>query len=309
MTKKIWMRLENITPIQKFWVNYLRDANTEIVNQNTGNEHAGFNDKLHSDGIRVTLGKDVYVINKNFFTYVQNRGKANQKYIDQLQDPSTGEYLLIFDNNLETIEKISYKKFTWFFNSETYDDIQEDYTVLDELHCMPTGFKANYILARSYTKNTKIFYYDFNSYMLKFKRRLLETWDGYNYPQFINNYGFKPDLLPDNHNTQTLEENWRQELYFWGGEDAFARMWNFQKNFDYKFIELDLFSNFERIEINGNSTCWFSNIFFYPTLFLEHDEGHIWHTYDNFINHLKTFGPRIYVKDPFGWSTQHERGV
>ena len=97
--------------------------------------------------------------------------------------------------DLTTIKKISHKKFTWFFNSESYDEAILDYRLLDELHCMPTGFKANWILAKSYTRNTTIYYYDFNNYMLKFKRRLIETWNGYDYPEFISGYGFKPDLI------------------------------------------------------------------------------------------------------------------
>ena len=56
--------------------------------------------------------------------------------------------------------------------------------------------------------------------MLKFKQRLIENWNGYDYPEFINSYGFKPDLLPDNFDKKQLESQWNNELHQWGGANA-----------------------------------------------------------------------------------------
>ena len=311
MRQVLYIYLEKSEELQTFWVNYLRDEDTYIINHSPHNMNLTFDHipECHKNDHKiVSLGADIFPINKEFFTYAKRRPKDNQRYIEHFVDPETGQDLLIHDPDLTTIKKISHKKFTWFFNSEPYDDINLDYRLLNELHCMPTGFKANWILSRSYTKNTKIFYYDFNSYMLKFKRKLIETWDGYDYPEFINSYGFKPDLLPDNFSKEQLDSEWRIELARWGGAHAFARLWNYQRQFDYQFIELDLFNDFKKIKITGNATCWFSNVFFYPTLFLKHGHDHIWMEYDKFINHITNRFPLplVYTKDPFGWRHQND---
>ncbi len=308
----VYIKLEKPTELQTFWINYLRDDDTYIINHCPGNMNKTFDDipDVHkSDCKKVSIGANIFPINKEFFTYAKRRPKENQRYIEHFVDPETGRDLLIHDPDLTTIKKISYKKFTWFFNSEPYNEIELDYRLLDELHCMPTGFKANWILSRSYTRNTTVYYYDFNNYMLKFKRKLIETWDGYDYPAFINNYGFKQDLLPDNFNKELLETEWQFELSRWGGANAFARLWNYQRQLDYKFIEIDLFNDFEKIKITGNATCWFSNVFFYPTLFLKHDHQYIWNKFNNFMHHLTHRFPLpiIYTKDPFGWSHRNEK--
>jgi len=310
----IYIHLEQPNQLQKFWVNYLRGDNTFIINGGDGAENINFNHKNaipeehKSNCKKITLGANVFPINKKFFNYILKRPKDTQRYVENFPNPeNSDELFLVHDPQLEIIKKISFKKFTWFFNSEPYDDIRTDHTILDELHCMPTGFKSNLILSKSYTKNTKIFYYDFNSYMLKFKQRLIENWNGYDYPEFINSYGFKPDLLPDNFDKKQLESQWNNELHQWGGANAFARVWNFQKRFEYKFIELDLFNEFEKIKISNTATCWFSNIFFYPTLFFQHPEQKIWAAFDDFMTHIKQFNTTIYIKDPFGWNHRHDR--
>ena len=307
----VYIKLQHPSQLQKFWINYLRGDNTFIINQ-----FDDISEERKSNCKKITLGADVFPISKAFFNYILKCADTSQYYITNFSSPAnSNETFLIHDPQLERIKKITFKKFTWFFNSEPYNEIKDDHTPLDELHCLPTGFKANWILSKSYTKlqiagaakNTKIFYYDHNNYMLKFKQRLLENWDGYDYPAFINNYGFEAELLPDNFNKERLEVEWGNELSRWGGETAFAKIWNFQKNFDYEFIQLNLFSDFKKIKISNTATCWFSNVFFYPTLFFLHPEQQIWDTYNNFMNHLKQSSSTIYIKDPVGWNIKHER--
>lgn len=307
-----YVLLEKPTKLQKFWLNYLRDedvlSNAFSTPMNKHDRNVTLNDgRIIPIDKKIIFGPDIYIINKQFWQYARTRPKEDQKYYETFVHPETQEVLLVHDPHLEKITEISNKKFTWFFNSEPYNEIEEDH-VLDELHCVPTGFKSNWILSRSYTKNTKIFYYDINNYMLKFKKNLLEKWDGYDYPTFINTYGFQSQFLPDNHSMENLESQWRSELSFWGGANAFARMWNFQKNFEYKFIKLDLYNDFKNIKLPfGRSTCWFSNVFFYPKLFLENEEPEIWEQFDKFMNHLQ--GTRIYIKDPFGGISPTGKGI
>ena len=303
--------LERPSQLQKFWLNYLRDDHV------LSNAFAG---KMHDDRTvvldngtkididkHVTFGPDLYIINKKFWDYARTRPRENQKYHKTFVHPETQEVLLLHDPTLEKIKEISNKKFTWFFNSESYTEIQTDH-ILNELHCIPTGFKSNWILSRSFTKNTKIFYYDINNYMLKFKKNLIEKWDGYDYPKFINEYGFDPKVLPDDHTIETLQDEWRRELVCWGGEDGFARMWNYQKNFEYKFIQLDLYNDFKQIKPSfGRSTCWFSNVFFYPTLFLTWDEQEVWEQFRKFLDHFKS--SRVYLRDPFGGISDDGSGI
>ena len=309
----LYIKLQQPSQLQKFWIRYLRGNNTFIINGNHDTENLTFDDiptEHKSNCKKVVLGADIFPINKEFFNYIINTTEEMQYYITNFSNPkNNNELFLVHDPQLETIKKITFKKFTWFFNSELYNEIKDDHTPLDELHCLPTGFKANWILSKSYTKlqiagatkNTKIFYYDFNNYMLTFKQKLINNWDGYDYPAFINNYGLELDLLPDNFNESRLEIEWRKELNRWGGETIFAKMWDFQKNFDYEFIQLNLFTDFKKIKISNIATCWFSNVFFYPTLFFLHPEQQIWDTYNNFMSHLKQSNSMIYIKDPIGY--------
>ena len=157
----IYILLESPTQLQKFWVNYLRGDNTFILNLGIGDENKTFDnipEEHKSNCKQISLGEHVYPINKEFFNYILKRPKDKQRYVTEFQNPENHkDFFLVHDPQLEIIKKITYKKFTWFFNSEPYNEIESDQTLLDELHCMPTGFKANWILTKSYTKKTMIF--------------------------------------------------------------------------------------------------------------------------------------------------------
>ena len=79
----LYIKLTKVTELQTFWVNYLRDENTYIINSGIGNLKKTFDDipDEHKNNCKtVTLDDNVYPINKEWFTYVKSRPRNNQKY-------------------------------------------------------------------------------------------------------------------------------------------------------------------------------------------------------------------------------------
>jgi len=107
--------------------------------------------------------------------------------------------------------------------------------------------------------------YDFDPLSCKFKRDMLEQWDGRNYPAFVDSWiADHPDA---NANLRDLTvERWPNVIQQFDGDTNWLSVWNRIKQSNWEVIECDLIHGhdklFEAVE-NKRTLMWTSNIYSY----------------------------------------------
>lgn len=176
--------------------------------------------------------------------------------------------------------------FLW--NIESYDDIQKNKTGLPQhsykirnLYCVAAGFKPNMLLQRhGYEEQACITFFDYSNQALNIRRKLMEEWDGLDYPDFckaiINSssdgdifFQLWDGLSPSQINWRDVEQLWLDELAHWGGAQAFQQQWQKHRTLQCRYILCDLVKEPSKLitEIHNSpqSVIWWSNAFFTVT--------------------------------------------
>lgn len=177
------------------------------------------------------------------------------------------------------------RKGVFLWNIESYNDIQENkpgsqrhnYKIRN-LYCVAAGFKPNMLLHRhGYEEETCVTFFDYSDQALKIRRKLMEEWDGLDYPRFckeiINNSSDKDiffqlwdGLRPSQIDWRDVEQLWLDELAHWGGAQAFQQHWLKQRALQFRYILCDLVNEPSRliaeIDSSPQSVIWWSNAFF-----------------------------------------------
>lgn len=110
--------------------------------------------------------------------------------------------------------------------------------------------------------NTTVIFTDINYQCLEFMRKLVEIWDGKNYPGFYKRH--RPILPNDSHLPENyfdhIEESW---VKFIDTFDNWPATWNRIKQLNYKFVLLDYTStyNFDWMDSNKTTFVNLSDVF------------------------------------------------
>lgn len=157
----------------------------------------------------------------------------------------------------------------YFVNTEpsepdTAEEIEDTY--FDQYVGATAGFKLFYYAYKyGFTTDTKFILYDFDPLSCKFKRDLLEQWDGINYPEFVDAWIEQNPDANDNLRDLTLER-WPMVIQQFGGEEEWLETWYKIQSSDWEVVECDLIYGhdilFEKLE-NKRTLMWTSNIYSY----------------------------------------------
>lgn len=181
--------------------------------------------------------------------------------IDKLDNQSQRAWL----RKLQYQEEIE-KDRVYAFNTErlSAEGVRTGGKLIDHLFSAAAGFKPLAILnANGFHSGTTVHYFDWCEASIKYKKHLLETWDGYDLDKWLLKY----DL--DYNFSSTYRGNykqfWEQELKDFGGSLAFQRLWDRYRNLKHEFYIIDIVNNsdklFEKINsVNGTKVIWTTNI-------------------------------------------------
>lgn len=155
----------------------------------------------------------------------------------------------------------------FLFNTEFYTDIDHSLFLGDSelILGLASGFKLNYLAEKNNRKAKRYIFADLNSEMLNIKKRMFESWDGQDFPRWVNEVlrpSFPLDRLYEK-NEKTIKRSWERELIRWGGEDNFKDHWTWFRSQDVDFIPLDYIhepSKLCSLLENQKGAVWVSNI-------------------------------------------------
>jgi hypothetical protein len=191
--------------------------------------------------------------------------------------PAEAEFLRILDLQTRNARRAA---FLW--NIESYEDIErapQEFTgPVSSLYSVAAGFKPNRILeTHGFDEQTRVVFFDYSNNALDIRKRILEEWDGADYPGFVQQlfewfpypetyYFLWNDLTPDQVDAQSLDSAWQAELERWGGESRFARHWRRYRDLQHEFVHCNLLTDptalLDQLRNELNAIIWWSNAFF-----------------------------------------------
>ena len=139
-------------------------------------------------------------------------------------------------NQKKWIKSLKLASTIWVYNSERYYFLGDK--KCDTYFGTASGFKYLDILNGNDT--VKFVFYDFHEKSLDWIKQLKETWDGNDFPAYLNNQSDEVKQYYKYINGG-IKEN--QKLLFddFGGEDKFKELWNRFKTCDVEYIKCNLF--------------------------------------------------------------------
>tara|TARA_B110000467_G_C18326230_1_gene489227 strand:- start:1728 stop:2798 length:1071 start_codon:yes stop_codon:yes gene_type:complete len=162
----------------------------------------------------------------------------------------------------------------YFVNTEPSSPTVADaikHTMFEQYVGATAGFKLLYY---AYTygidiDNTKFVWYDFDAYSVKFKRHMVENWDGIDYTAFVKEWcAVNPEA-----NIQLLkhvDKEWLNIVKQFGGMDSWLDFWMQVKLCNHEFLTVDLVNNYseitDKLKNNASTFFWSSNIYSYVLL-------------------------------------------
>lgn len=184
----------------------------------------------------------------------------DQNLIDQLEDYSQKGWL----RKLEYQENIE-KNRVYAFNTETLSgEGKRTSKPIDVLFAPAAGFKPLAILqANGFHENTVVCYYDWCEASLNFKKHLLETWNGYDFDEWLLEHDLEYNFASSYR--RNYSEFWQYELYDFNGREAFKELWDSYSQLEHYFFIIDIVNNPEKLfdELNkysGTRVLWTTNI-------------------------------------------------
>ena len=186
--------------------------------------------------------------------------KQNDELVDQLNY-----------NQKAWIRKLGYqeeieKDRVYAFNTERLsgEGVRTNGKLIDHLFSAAAGFKPLAILnANGFHSGTTVHYFDWCEASLKFKKHLLETWDGYDLDEWLLEHDLEYNF------SSTYRGNykkfWQQELKEFGGSVAFQRLWDRYKKLKHEFHVIDIVNDSDKLfdkinKTHGIKVLWTTNI-------------------------------------------------
>jgi hypothetical protein len=140
-------------------------------------------------------------------------------------------------NQITWLKTLAFKPAIWVYNSERY--YFHGNKKCDTYFGTAAGFKYLDILNDN-DNDVKFIFYDFNQKSLDWIKHLKETWDGVDFPAFLEN---QPEEFKKFYKFVNIDIQTNQALLFYdyGSEENFKILWNRFKNSSAEFIICDLF--------------------------------------------------------------------
>lgn len=207
----------------------------------------------------------------------------NEKEVDKLTNYSAKAW----------IRKLAYQEFiekdrVYAFNTErlSAEGIRTTAPV-DHLFAAAAGFKPIALLRNNkFHENTVVNYYDWCPSSLNFKKHLLETWDGYNFHEWLiehdSEYNFSSTYRGN------YKEFWELELEKeFGSPEEFEELWNRYRRLDHRYHIIDIVHEPEKLfslvnNCNGVKVLWTTNIWASMQLHWTFDPEYLEERYLNF---------------------------
>lgn len=175
-----------------------------------------------------------------------------------------------------SVESTGLTRKMFIFNTESVRNTYVEYNLkkIDAFVGLPAGFFDLHTLYRhGFHEQTQLIYFDVNQKILDFKEKLLDLWNGENYPDFVR---VILDKYPEKYSDSLLsvipeegEEHWQKELKLWNGNSHFSNHLTKVKALPRHFIKMNILENFnplteilEQIK-SKHLSLWYSNCFNY----------------------------------------------
>ena len=162
---------------------------------------------------------------------------------------------------------------------------------IDTLYCVSAGFKPLSIFKDIVRKSsTRVVYYDYSAPALRFRKWLVTTWDGRNFPDRMAYYveHHDPDFTPLWFGGRELHDGWQEQLDYFGGADKFAELWNEYRQHEHKYIRCSLFEDCQELyddmkTTTGRNVIWYSNSFLTDISLRLYRRRKLVEMYNNFV--------------------------
>ena len=203
------------------------------------------------------------------FLYPYNRSDILEKvWMDKRNDDLVDQ---LNYSQKAWIRKLGYqedieKDRVYAFNTETLssEGVRTNGKLIDHLFSAAAGFKPLAILnANGFHSGTTVHYFDWCEASLRYKKHLLETWDGYDLDQWL----LKHDLEYNFSSTYrgNYKKFWQQELKDFGGSLAFQKLWDRYKTLKHEFHVIDIVNESNKLfniinNVHGTKVLWTTNI-------------------------------------------------
>ena len=189
-------------------------------------------------------------------------GLMNKKYTDHTI--ARGARVIIKRKNIPSSP-------VYFVNTEPFNNCNIPHEMFEQYVGTTAGFKLLYN-AYNYgidMDSTKFVWYDFDAHSVKFKRLMVEEWNGIDYPAFVKQW------CEDNLDANTLllksvDKEWLNIVEQFGGMDSWLDFWMQVRLCKHEFLTVDLVNNHKEItdtlDNNASTFFWSSNIYSYVLL-------------------------------------------
>ena len=213
-----------------------------------------------------------------------------------------------------------YKDCIWVYNTDDPEQILNTVKTvdtlpdsLDNIFCIAGGFFAlNFLKLCNFNENTSVIYYDINAKALRFKKWLVENWDGTNYLNTIHHYIRNVEkFIPIWHGEVTYSEQdqneFNQMVKFFGGTEEWLIFWDKYRNLNHEYLEVDLLNNSDpliyRIKDFGgkNNFTYTSNIFYTEIGLRLYPPGRSINLSEYFVDAVKDYTILAGTKHRFKW--------
>ncbi len=203
--------------------------------------------------------------------------------------------------------------FLW--NIESYADIEsprDDFRrPVSTLYGVAAGFKpARMLFTHGFGPDTRVVYFDYSPAALTIKQRIVEQWDGEDFPRFVDYlfrefphpetfYQLWDNVTPDNVDPKDIDFVWQRELQRWGGPDRLKSFWQEYSQLKHEYVLCNLLMDpaplLESITNEPSAMIWWSNAFFtmYGNWF--YSIGQRKQAYDHWAKQLAEVNPHLHL--------------
>jgi len=136
---------------------------------------------------------------------------------------------------------------------------------IDALFCAAAGFKPLALLRNNtFHEGTVVHYYDWCDSSLRFKKHLLETWDGIDFHQWLLNHDLEYNFSSTYRGN--YDQFWKMEVEKeFGSYKQFKELWDRYRKLEHHYHVIDIVNEPEKLfDIVGNHTgnrvLWTTNI-------------------------------------------------
>lgn len=198
-------------------------------------------------------------------------------------------YAYPFDDNdsMQDILDLNFKQKYYMFNTERIKFDQLPQSPLDNFATVSAGLNHLKVLKQcGYNSNINLLFFDWDSFSLDMMEKIYKHWDGYNYPNFIQQNSDYAVVADD-------FDTWDNFVEFWGSEHKFADWFaEFRTCATVNFLNIDIMKDDVSCLTDffqGNSELlWLSNIFHYKPSSILYDSNYRAGRQDLIVSQLKS---------------------